>query len=134
MEEEARDYLAMKWKSPIAQVGFITNDAETAGCSPDGIRSEGHGLEIKCPKASTHVGYLLNRKLPDAYAPQVHGSLLITGWPKWTFVSYHPSFPPLIIEVKPSEYTRQLKAALDAFIRDLALAKGRIISPDQVAA
>lgn len=127
LEEEARDWFAMQRGKEVQQVGFILNDDETAGCSPDGLLDDNVGLEIKCPKASTHVGYLLNGKLPPAYAPQVHGSLLITGFPKWVFCSYHPDFKPFVIEVQPDGYTKKLSNALNKFILDLGEAKRRIV-------
>lgn len=69
-------------------------------CSPDGlIDGKEKGLEIKCPKLSTHVGYLLGKKLPTDYFQQVHGSMHVTDFPEWDFMSYYPGMPPLIITV-----------------------------------
>ena len=74
------------------------------------------GLEIKCPKDHTHVGYLRSQKIPTKYIPQVQGSMLVTGFKSWYFMSYYPAMPPLIIEVKrDDEYIAKLKDALDEF-------------------
>jgi len=42
-------------------------------------------------------------------------------------MSYHPSFAPVIIEVRPDDYTKKLKVALDKFIKDLAEAKAKVL-------
>lgn len=127
MEEEARDWFAMHQGKEVRQVGMILNDDETMGCSPDGLVSEKIGLEIKCPKASTHVGYLLGKKMPSTYMAQVHGSMYVSGMSKWMFVSYHPGFSPFVIEVKRDGYTDAVGAAMQKFVLSLESAKKKII-------
>lgn len=68
------------------------------GVSPDGIMSDG-GLELKCPAAHTHLAYLSKDALPDKYIQQVQTSLMVTGFEKWIFGSYHPQFPCVKVEV-----------------------------------
>jgi len=135
LEAEARDWYSMKVGAEVEEVGFVLHDSETFGCSPDGIIAERPvakpfglqaGLEIKCPKASTHLAYLSKGELPPIYAPQVHGQLLATGFSRWVFISYHPSFAPFIIEVTPNEYTAKLKVAVEKFVTDMAAAKVRL--------
>jgi len=134
LQSEALDLLAFLHDIEIDPIGFITNDAGTLGCSPDAGhklngRSAAHkkfGIEVKCPKGSTQVGYLLDGKLPDFYKPQVHGSLYITGLPKWLLMSYHPRFQPLIVEIKPDEYTTQIGQAIEQFAKQLADARMKI--------
>ena len=133
LEEEARDWFSMSRKAKVDQVGFITNDEGTAGCSPDGLISKDCGLEIKCPKASTHVGYLLNGTLPPKYAPQVHGAMWVTGFSEWVFCSYHPAFRPLVVTVKRDAYTDKVGVAVTKFINELAIAKRRIIGEREAA-
>ena len=128
LEDEARNWFAMHHNQPVEQVGLMVNDTGTYGASPDGkFVDQDCGLEIKCPKASTHVAYLLAGKLPDAYKPQVHGQLLVSGYPQWRFCSYHPDFTPLVVDVVPDEYTEKLKAAVDGFVIKLDEMKRRII-------
>lgn len=128
LEAEALDFLTFSHGIEYERVGFITNDDKTAGCSPDamtGLDIPAKGIEVKCPKGSTHVGYLLNGGLPDYYKCQVHGSMYITGLP-WLFVSYHPRFEPLVVEVKPDAYTEKIGKGLEQFIEDLAKARKKI--------
>lgn len=130
LESEALDWLAFARGIESTKVGFITNDDETVGCSPDAMKANGkgydYGIEIKCPKGSTHVGYLLKGALPDFYKPQVHGSMYITGLP-WKFMSYHPRFDPLVVNVKPDEYTEKVGKAIEIFVADLVRARKKVL-------
>lgn len=75
----------------VEPVGFIEHDTIAAGCSPDGLTSDG-GTEIKCPEIAAHYDYLRGG-LPNGYFLQcVHG-LWLTGRAWWDFVSFHPDFP-----------------------------------------
>ena len=116
-----------------SEVGFVTNNMAGAGCSPDSLipahdptfaLENNHtiapsyfqaGLEIKCVKPCTQVGYLLGNKLPDYYKPQVHWSMAVTGIRKWWFLSYHPDLNPLCIEVEWSDYTSAVESAISLF-------------------
>lgn len=75
----------------VQSVGFIAHDELMAGCSPDGLTAEG-GIEIKCPKAATHLDYVRGA-LPNEYLLQAVHGLWLTGRAWWDFVSYHPTFP-----------------------------------------
>ena len=103
MEESARKFYEKKCGQEILKVGFISSDDGTIGCSPDGIIGGDEGLEIKCPSAKTHVGYLLADCVPLEYRTQVQFGLYVTGFDSWTFVSYRPGFPALIKKVSPDE-------------------------------
>lgn len=105
----------------IHQVGLCVEDHGFYACSPDGLIKDAAGnwiagVEIKCPLSHTHMGYLLEKKLPDAYIQQVHGSMYVTGLRKWWFVSYFPSLPMLIIPIEWDDaYGAKMIAAFDEF-------------------
>jgi len=113
-EDEARAWFALDQNVDVRQVGFITTDDGKMGCSPDGLMDDG-GLEIKCPEPHTHVGYLLAGDLPAKYRAQVYGSMLVTGLPRWRFLSYCRGFPPLLLTVEAN-------AEIQAAIRDAVTA------------
>jgi hypothetical protein len=136
LEPEARALFEFETGHQIEQVGFITNDEGTAGCSPDGLvgsvaDSDGlvsgmkkiiasfdiisYGFEVKCPKASTHFGYLRAGTMPPFYKPQVHFSMAVTGITAWYFMSYFPGLDPLIVLVEADEYTDKVSAAIAEF-------------------
>lgn len=79
----------------VRPVGFVAHDALLAGCSPDGeIKGFTGLLEVKCPKSSTHLGYVRARQVPGDYLPQIMHNLWITGAAWCDFVSYDPRLGP----------------------------------------
>jgi hypothetical protein len=82
----------------VSPVGFVEHDELLTGASPDGL-PEGGYVEIKCPKAATHLDYLRGG-LPIGYRLQMIHGLWLTGRTWADFVSYHPDFPePLRLKV-----------------------------------
>ena len=125
LEPEARAMFELEQGLDVTEVGFITNDSGTSGCSPDGLvepftnrggqPTARAGFEVKCPKASTHIGYLRDGGLPAYYKPQINWSMAVTGIRRWWFVSYFPELEPLIIQVEWSEYTDAVAKAMTDF-------------------
>lgn len=85
----------------VTEVGFVyKNKHRLVGCSPDGlVLRRKRGLELKCPSPSVHIAYLLAGVLPKQYVPQVQGSMWVTGFNSWDFMSFHPDYDPLILTV-----------------------------------
>lgn len=115
VEEEARDFYTFHTDVEVHQVGFCLTDTRMYGCSPDGLMDEG-GLEIKCPSPGVHVGYLLANKIPTEYRLQILGSLLITGFEWWDFLSFHPDMKPLIVRTYRKDVEADLKILEKALI------------------
>jgi len=121
-EPEARAYYEFRADTKVEQVGFVYKDEQRmTGCSPDGlIDNNKGGVEIKCPKASTHIKTLFNPSMPAKYIPQVQGSIWITGAEYWDWISFHPQMPPVLIRVLPDRtYQNKLDAVMNAFIDTL---------------
>jgi YqaJ-like viral recombinase domain len=120
LEDEAVPWYELQHNVEIQRVGLVTTDDGKIGCSPDGLLGDDGGIEIKCPEPHTHVDYLLNGELPDDYSAQVHGAMLVTGRPVWTFMSYCRGFPTFILEVQRDDKIQEaLQEALDAFVERL---------------
>jgi len=105
-ESEARDFFATILDVDIKEVGFYLLDDHDIGCSPDGVFTfdgKDCAIEIKCPRASTHVRYMKNKKLPTEYIQQVQMQMHIMELPSMFFASYHPDLKPFIIEVKKDD-------------------------------
>jgi len=116
LEGEARCYFELEEaKVPVTQVGFCIHDSGLFGCSPDGLCGEDGGLELKVPLAKTHIGYIRDGVLPDAYKNQVHGSMIVTGRKWWSFFSYSRHFEPFHIRVERDAFTQKLEGELFAF-------------------
>jgi predicted phage-related endonuclease len=118
-EDEARALFSMLKGVECKQVAFCFENNKRYGCSPDAILDLS-GLEIKCPELHTHVQYLMDAKLPTTYISQVQGSMLVSGYSHWFFMSYYPGLPELIIDVpRDDKYCAQLKVSLEMFCDEL---------------
>lgn len=94
LEPIAADFYSMSHLVKVRECGFFTDDI-MIGVSPDRIVGENEKvLEIKCPKAKTHVMYLDNRELLfKKYKWQALGEAYATGIKNVVLVSFHPDFP-----------------------------------------
>ena len=127
LEEEAIPFYELQYNQTVDRVGFITTDDGRIGCSPDGLLHGDGGIEIKCPRLQTHIGYLLDGELPKDYAAQVHGSMFVTGAPWWKFLSYRRQLPPLLLTVERDETIQyRIEQALAKFLSDFDEAMARL--------
>ncbi len=127
LEEEALPWYSLEHDVAVQRVGLITDDEGTCGCSPDGLLG-GEGIEIKCPTVAVHIGYLLKGELPPEYIHQVQGSMFVTGFRTWKFLSYRRRLPKLLLTVdRDDDYQDSLTVALSQFNERLDAAKDRLI-------
>ena len=141
-ETNAKHYVSdsMQWgveKEPIARteyelitghdvrlVGFVEHPTiQRAGCSPDGLLfGQSKGVEFKCPETTTHIDYLIAKRLPPEYEPQVMWNIACTEYEEWDFVSFDPRMPKkhqmLIVPVKRNE--PRIKEMNEAVVQFLA--------------
>jgi len=113
-------------------VGFVTNDSEVFGCSPDRLVGDDGLLEIKCQIAKNHLktimAYEKSKKPPAAYMAQVQGQLMITARKWCDLFFYHPTLPSLSIRILPDkDFQEELLAGLHKclILRDEAVKKIR---------
>ncbi len=93
LEPEAAFYYEFTNSVITQKTGFIWRDERRlVGGSPDLLVGDDGGVEIKCPSAKVHIGYLRKGDVPSEYLGQVYGYLWITGRQWWDFVSYYPGF------------------------------------------
>ena len=132
LESNAFSAFENKKNINIEHVGFITENDDTIykiGSSPDFlVSSEERPMqagEIKCPAPWTHIGYMLDG--PDSanfrkkYKQQVQGQMLVGGFDKIYFVSYHPQMPLYILETGRDErYLKKMVNVLKQFCELLA--------------
>ena len=100
-EAEAREAYELITFNKVSNGGFCELN-EWIGGSPDGFVKSGL-VEIKCPKFSTQIDYLISKQLPKIYEKQVQGQLYVTGAKLCDFMCYHPKLKPLIIRVERDE-------------------------------
>lgn len=107
MEEEARCAYAFINDVVPEKVGFITDDGQEYGVSPDSFIDDDGLLEIKCLKPENHIKTILyfrkHKKCPPDYVQQTQGQLLVCGR-KWNdLFFYHPDLPSLTIRQEPMQ-------------------------------
>lgn len=119
MEEAALSLYSFAHGVTANPVGFITDDAKTMGCSPDGLIGDDGMVEVKCLKAENHVKAILyfqkNGRCPTDYVQQTQGQILIAerGWCDLVF--YHPELPLLVIR------QRQIADVMEGLAKQIPL-------------
>lgn len=125
LEPLARSAYEFLTGNAVKQVGGVyLNEKKELMVSPDGLIPElKKGLEIKCPKMSTHIQYIINGDVPSEYVIQVQANLWVTGYKTWDFVSYCPEYQKQPFYLFTAERDEKLMAAFDkeipAFIKTL---------------
>ena len=73
---------------------FIYKDITGAfGCSPDGVCSDGAGLELKCPWSSREYIKFVRDNMPKPEeVKQVQFCMWVSGADKWHVAKYDPRF------------------------------------------
>lgn len=99
LEPEARAWYEFEKNVEVIKAGFFEYN-DWIGASPDGLVGDSGLIEIKCPKFSTMMDYLIKKELPKTYYYQVHGQLLVTDRQWCDFLAYHPSLPKFVLRVE----------------------------------
>lgn len=127
-EAEAVAYYEMQAGRDTERVGFVATDDGRTGCSPDRLVGPDGLLELKCPSAAVHVGYLLEADAPK-YRAQIQGQLWITGRQWVDFLSYCPELPPALVRYERDEkYIEALAEAVADFSLRLDEAHAKLLA------
>jgi putative phage-type endonuclease len=122
LEPFARD-LYVRHYQPVQECGFVSAEFNgcTIGYSPDGLIGNEGLIEIKAPRAKTHLKSLLSNEAPTEYLPQVQTGLAVTGRAWCDFISYAPGLPLFVVRVERDEAAiERLIAAAQAAEAQLA--------------
>ena len=93
-EKFARVEYEMLCNWTVDEVGLVLHPTiEQGAASPDGFVSTDGLVEIKCPKTSTHLQTLVDKKQPRQYENQMLWQMACTGRQWVDFVSYDPRLP-----------------------------------------
>ena len=79
------------WVEQVAIVNHPT--IPNFAASPDGLVWTDRLLEIKCPKTSTHLGWMMKGEPPSEHKHQMLAQLACTGREWVDFVSFDPRLP-----------------------------------------
>lgn len=112
----------------VERVGFVTDNDNQYGCSPDGFIGMGL-IEIKCLKAENHIKAILyyqkHNRCQSTYVAQTQGQMWICAR-QWTdLVFYHPYLPLLVIRQKADE---EFQAALEEGIAKVIQERDNILA------
>ena len=118
LEPLARSAYEFITGNDVIQVGGVYLDEhKEVMVSPDGLIPKlKKGLELKCPKMSTHIRYLLEGGVPGEYIVQVQANLWVTGYDTWDFVSYCPEYQKQTIYLYTAKRDEVLMKAFDKLI------------------
>lgn len=132
LEESAIRFYELQRDCDVERVGFVLTDDHQAGCSPDGLVGDEGGLELKCPSAQVHVGYLIALEYepqPTQYYAQIQGAMLVTGRAWWDFLSYNPRLPSALVRYPRDDvFCQKLSVILEGFTARLREAKEKMIA------
>jgi len=102
IEPIARDWYAEKY-APVKELGFMVR-ALPNGCrlgySPDGLVGDDGLIEIKAPRAKTHLMTILSGDVPSQHMAQIQAGLLVSGRDWCDFISYYGGLPPFVKRVQ----------------------------------
>lgn len=133
IEPEAGSYYDFIRDTEIMKVGFVTDDNERYGCSPDAFVLCNGLLEIKCLSHEEHVSIITyfnkHGKAKPGYNPQAQGQLFVCekDWVDQLF--YHPDLPSLIIRQNADkEYHREIKKQLAMVLNEREKYKTELIN------
>lgn len=132
-EESARVLFEFTSGVDVTEAPILYRDETMrTACSPDGLCSDGRGLELKCPFTSRDfMKFRLGGfdAIKSAYMAQVQYSMWVTGKDAWYFANYDPRMKRegihhVIVE-RDEKYISSFEEAVPEFIEkmDLALAE-----------
>lgn len=120
-EPFARDKYSEHY-TPAAEVGFMVREEDgwSLGFSPDGLVGDDGLIEIKAPRAKTHLRTILADKVPSQYMAQCQTGLLVTGREWIDFVSFCGGMPLYVKRVHPDPaWHEAITAAAIKFEQDI---------------
>jgi len=125
MEPLARSAYEAETGFSVDEVGMCQHPTiERAGASPDGLVGNSGLVEIKCPKVSTHLAYLIAGVVPAGYKNQMMWQMACTGRDWCDFVSFRPDLPENL-QLFKVRYKRnparilELETAVIAFLKSV---------------
>ena len=103
-EPRARDKYSEHY-APVVESGFMIRDdwGFRIGYSPDGLVGDDGLIEVKAPRAKTHLRTILSDEVPAYHMPQLQCGLLVSGREWIDFISYSGGMPMWTKRVYPDQ-------------------------------
>lgn len=126
LEQRAVDFYELQKDVDTIPAGFVLRDDRRVGASPDRLIGSDGLLEIKIPKADTHIGYLLDSE-GIGYRAQVQTQLWVCERTYCDTLSWHPELPPALVrQHRDEKFIAALAAAVEQFNEMLDEAKEKL--------
>jgi putative phage-type endonuclease len=91
VELEARSIYERETDTFAEQIGFaIHSSMDYSGASADSLIDINGGLEIKSPKTTTHLEWMIGGIVPEEYRPQIYWNMACYEREWWDFMSFDP--------------------------------------------
>lgn len=133
-EDAARALFEFTSGVDVAEAPILYRDESLrTSCSPDGLCSDGRGLELKCPFTSRDfMKFRLGGfdAIKSAYMAQVQFSMWVTGKDAWYFANYDPRMKRegihhIIVE-RDEKYISDFEEMVPEFIEKMDLSLSEI--------
>jgi hypothetical protein len=126
LEQKAVDFYELERDVDTEKVGFVMRDDRRVGCSPDRLVGIDGLLEIKCPSAKVHVGYMLDDE-GSLYHVQTQGQLWLTEREWCDIESHNPELGSIIFRVgRDEKFIKALSSCVDAFLETMDEMKAKL--------
>lgn len=104
-EPRARDHYAETRGVAVTEVGLMILETDTfrLGYSPDGLVGDDGLIEIKAPRAKTHIQTWRTNSVPLGYQAQIQAALRVSGREWVDFISWCGGMPPFVKRVGPDQ-------------------------------
>lgn len=118
-EPIARERYAEVSAVRVTEVGFMVRelpDGHRLGFSPDGLVGDDGLIEVKSPRAKTHIRTIISGEIPPRHMPQIQAGLLVSGRNWLDFISFHGGLPMFVKRVRPNpQWFRVIEEAVARF-------------------
>lgn len=120
-EPEARDYYSDFMGCEVKQVGFIADDDDLYGCSPDGLVGDDGMVQIKCPKPETLILWHAAGELPLEHKAQIQGEMFIAKRQWNDLFAWHPAIKPFHLRIEADQkYQERIAYCLALLLVEIA--------------
>lgn len=117
-EPRARDKYAETATAEVTESGFMVRDdwGFQIGYSPDGLVGTDGLIEVKAPRAKTHIRTILSGEVPAYHMAQLQTGLLVSGRDWIDFISWCGGLPMWTKRVLPDPVWHEvIVAAVEKF-------------------
>lgn len=127
-EDQARRAYEIEEGVMVEQVGYVVADNPRLMCSPDGLVGDKGIVGFKCPKTTTHLSWILDKKIPEDHLFQARFELLVCDDRQWfDFATFDPRIggihkPKRLMVVRlhrEDAAIEEMRAAAEMFIEDV---------------